>query len=506
MTAGTCCVLFCFLQLLIRVFGLSILWSGCGALRVAIPKEAQVFRDKIIADALSYSYSALEFGAPNETQFKSWSLVKNLSQSGHTNKSQYEYGIEDNRGGREGSPPRKQKQWSNHQSNHSPTKKTVTSSAAPPPSSRHHHQSLRPTFDPTLVSDIYPQYGFHPLLFSTQSPALAKQQQQQQLHTAVFNYAYRSSTAIPPRPDVSGGDSPPSRLVLTSGISVGGDSKKASYKQLGRPKKGKPRNRFRKGKLRPVGLDHFNLGVQQAIHVSPGASEFYKPPASTTTLNPFPNLSPGYSRVTQNLPNSQPSVVYGTNHLDGGDQGNNGNNSWIPILGPIVRAGASNGGGGGNNSNIKGKKIVNLTRILKNKARPRHRYSSNYSSRGGANQSVKVRSHRLAGILSQNPQMDVIAVYPNHKNYSTVTARSRKLSTTTTDNHNNNNQLFTTTVTSVEPKTTTEAEIIHARITKIPNLSSQDVVLNVTTQFPVVLDEKVRARLKAIRKIVRRLP
>lgn len=490
------------------MFGLSILWSGCAALRVAIPKEAQVFRDKIISDALSYSYSALEFGAPNDTQFKSWSLVKNLSHGGHVNKSQYEYGIEDNRWGKEekrGSQslpshaPRKQKTWPNHQTHYKgpppPTKKApvknvpFSSSSAAPPA---RHQSLRPTFNPTQVSDIYPQYGFHPLLFSTPSPVVAKY-------------------TVTPFGPVSGSlsDSPGSRIVLTGGISVSGgnggsDSKKASYKQLGRLKKGKSRNRFRKGKLRPVGLDHFNLGVQQAIHVSSGGGDY------TTTDNPFPNLSPGYSRVTQNLPNSLPAVVYGTNHLEDRDNSNSNNNSWIPIVGPSGRNSGSGGGGGGNNN--KGKKgQVNLTRILKNKSRPRHRYSSNYSSRGTG----KVRSHRLAGILSQSQKAltggaggdgAVFAVYPNNKNYSTVTARSRALATTTTDN-SYDDSTSTTRTTKDEPRTTTEAEIIHARITKIPNLKQpQDVLLNVTTQFPTELDDKVRARLKAIRKIVRRLP
>lgn len=493
-------------QLIIRVFGLFILWSGCGALRVAIPKEAQVFRDKIISDALSYSYSALEFGASNETQFKTWSLVKNLSSQsgGPVNKSQYEYGIEDNRwpsGG--GGSPRKLKlkqqqqqqhhyeqqpsaKWPNHRNNR-PTKKSSHFSPSPVAVSPF-PQPIRSSINPSLVSDIYPQFGgFHPLLFDT-SPLPGN-------HGGAFNPSqFRSSTITPLRPvSGSGGvnglfSDPPSRIVLSSGISVGGDDNKkpGGFKELGRLKKGKPaRMRFRKGKLRPVGLDHFNTGVQQALHVPR--------PATATTQDPFPNLSPGYSRVTQNLPNSLPAVVYGTtNHLDDRDQVNGTGNSWIPILGPVGRTGG------------KGKKSVNLTRILKNKGRPRHRYSSNYSS-------LKVRSHRLAGILSQNQKGtgDVIAVYPNNsKNYNTVTARSRALSTTTTTEAP---EQPATTISWVggetKTTTTTESEVIHARITKIPNLRPVDVVvLNVTTQFPEVLDERVRARLKAIRKIVRRLP
>lgn len=518
------------------MFGLFTLWNGCGALRVGIPKEAQVFRDKIISDALSYSYSALEFGASNETQFKTWSLVKNLAGHGgvHGNKSQYEYGVEDNRWLTASRKPKQQQQqqqqhrphpWPNHSVNHRPT---TTKKASPAPSSSPFkpspvavspfpHFSIRPSIDPTRVSDIYPKFrGFHPLLFATSPSPGFHTAAAGGHHGTVFNhFEFRSSTPTPFTNDHT------SRIVLSSGISVSGgnvanENKKENFKQGGRLKKGKPRNRFRKGKLRPVGLNHFNTGVQQALHVSSGGGEF-SGRAITTTQNPFPNLSPGYSRVTQNLPNALPAIVYGTttNQLDDDedeDGPSNGNNSWIPIIGPGVRP---VGGGGGRKAKKTG---VNLTRILKNKARPRHRYSSNYSNRA---QSLKVRSHRLAGILSQAqennlPGGEVVAVYPHNKNYSTVTARSRAKSTSASSSSSTGTPhsefiTMTTTTTTTSPSmtsetTTTDSDIIHARITKIPNRRPVDVVLNVTTQFPLELDDKVRARLKAIMKIVRRLP
>lgn len=525
-------------QLLIRACVPIILWSGCGALRVAIPKEAQVFRDKIISDALSYSYSALEFGASNETQFKTWSVVKNLSKPGHANKSHHEQGYEDSRWPSSNGTRKPKPHWPTYSySPAPPPRSTIKSSAVQifPPQSPLPPPQQRPS------AEVYPQFGFHPLLFSTPS-----------LPVIHFN-GFRSSTV-----------SPTPRIVLNSGIvSVSNNnSKKTNSKQLGRLKKGKSsRDGFRKGKLRPVGLDHFNTGVQQALHISLPIRDLPLLRPKTSTANPFPNLSPGYSRVTQNLPNSLPSVIYGTtNHVaDGGaalsSELLNGNNTWIPILGPTRgSAKGSSSSSSSSGSNGKAKKLINLSRVLKNKSRPRHRYSSNYSNNQRGSQ-LKMRSHRLAGILSNSQKssspttstgsgVNVITVYPN-KNYSTVTARSRVQKTTTTtypgsattthrstgtagnaieednneyDDDEDEDELSriitsSNTRTTTEPgvaqqhqTTTVDSQIIHARITKIPNRPRDVVVLNVTTQFPGELDEKVRARLKAIRKIVRRLP
>lgn len=485
------------------------LWTevGCYALRVTIPKEAEIFRDQIISDALSYSYAAIEFGASNETQFKTWSLVKNLSNAGHTNKSQYEYGVQNNRRPASQSPKPRHKNWPEHsrKHHHHPTKKTSHHFTPSPVAVSPFPFPLRTSINPNLVSDIYPQLGFHPLLFASSTPSLTSGKKTNGNILGHFEFrgsGGSSSSSSSPSPPQSG-------VLLTSGISVSGGgggvvvgAKKETFK--GHTKKGKGRHRFRKAKLHPIGLDHFNTGVQQAaaLYDYSGGDSF------NTTINPFPKLSPGYSRVTQNLPNVLPAIVYGSNHLDGLSQTDNTgsrNNSWIPIVGPGKAAAGSPRGNGVN----KAKKIVNLTRILKSKSRPR--YSSNYSG-----QNLKIRSHRLAGILSQNQKAlsggaagDVIAVYPENKNYSTVTARSRAAAAAvqaTTSKEGVQDEGATTTTFGEYASTTTESDIIHARITKIPNVRPLDVVLNVTTKFPVELDEKGRARLKAIRKIVRRLP
>lgn len=427
----------------------------CYGLRVVnIPNEAELFHKRILSDGISYSYSAIEFGASNETQFKTWSLIRDSSpRSQHSNGGDSglatppvtEFSYEDSRF------PKFQAVATKKNKN----KNSLTEAA--------------PIFIPEKLS---PAPYFHPLMFSTTTQPIPAGPPPP---PALVYFHFSSSTAR--LPFISSTTAAPT-LKVTGKKAENSFAK--NYLRHGRP--------FQSKQEQVVGVEQINSAVRQimfsmdnrheySVHGSPTST--HKPILPVTRSSGTNLLSPGYSRVVQNAPNSLPVLIFSTNEIDEYRNSNKHKNS----------------------SQYRDKKKINLSRIIRTRQRPRHRYSSNYSAVSRNNALRVVESRRLGGMINQTKgkaDENVMMVYPINFTMPPPTW-------TPNEGGSGSGGGITTTESSAETEgmsTTTE----HSTITKIPNRDSPDVILNVTAQAPNTLDAKVRARLKAIRKIVRRLP